>query len=105
MAFKKYTQEIFDRLKKEDEHPSFGHLSLMYEVFEALAQTRSMKLKMTQQMLADKSGIAQPTIARIEAGRANPTLLQVIKITRALNLKIIFEEKKYPEGDYDGYLE
>ncbi len=104
-AKKKYTQSIFDDLKTHPGEQTFGYLSLMYEVFDALTETRSMKKKLTQQALAKKSGIAQPTIARIEAGRANPTLLQVVKLAHALDLKIKFEETKYTEGDYEGYLE
>jgi len=39
---------------------------------------------MTQQQMADRMGVKQPSIAAIEAGRTNPTLGQLAAIADAL---------------------
>lgn len=49
---------------------------------------RRIDLKMSQRDLAKKTGIKQPMIARIENFDAIPRLDTLVKIARALNLKI-----------------
>ena len=39
---------------------------------------------MTQQQMADRMGVKQPSVAAIEAGRTNPTLGQLAAIADAL---------------------
>ena len=101
---KKYTQPIFDDLETSTDGGSFGFLSLMFQVLKDLTLIREEK-RWSQNDLAKQSGIAQPTIARIESGRANPTLYQLIRLTKALGVRITFEPVEYPDGDYEGYLE
>ena len=103
-APKKHTQFIFDDLEDPHKSDRYGYLGLVYEVFKRLAEIRVQK-KLSQHDLAQKSGIAQPTIARIEAGRANPTLMQLVKIAKGLRHRISFEPAEFSDGDYEGYLE
>ena len=49
-----------------------------------------LKLKLTQSNLAARAGIPRSTLANLEAGGANPSLLNLSKICRALNVP--FEE-------------
>ena len=103
-APKKYTQFIFDGIDSPNNSNPHGFLSLMFEVFKEMALIRNKK-RLSQHDLAKKCGIAQATIAKIEAGRGNPTLLQLTKIAHALGQKITFEPTEFPPGDYEGYLE
>ena len=103
-APKKYTQFIFDAKENSREVDPYGYLSLLFEIFSDLAELRRQKV-LSQHDLAKKSGLTQPTIARIEAGRANPTLMQLIKIAKALDHKIKLEPAEFGPGDYDGYME
>ncbi len=101
---KKYTEFIFTDLKNSKDGGSFGYLSLMFEIFKDLARHREEK-GWSQNDLSKHCGIPQSNIARIESGRTNPTLYQLIKLTKALGVKIKFEPAKYDNGDYEGYME
>ena len=43
---------------------------------------------LTQSELAEKSGVPQETISRIERGRSNPTLGTLEKLVRAMGVEI-----------------
>jgi transcriptional regulator with XRE-family HTH domain len=43
---------------------------------------------LTQSQLAKKARISQPSLARFESGRANPTLSYLYKLFAALDLKL-----------------
>ena len=43
---------------------------------------------LTQRQLADAMGLSQPTIARIEAGRTEPSFAQVAHLIRACGLEL-----------------
>jgi transcriptional regulator with XRE-family HTH domain len=59
----------------------------------AIARFREQR-GMSQQALADVSGIKQPMIARIERGTQAPTLPTVVKLLRGLNASLRLE----PDG-------
>ena len=54
---------------------------------------RRIELKMSQRDLAEKTGIKQPMIARIESFDTVPRLDTLLKITKALDLKLSFEKE------------
>lgn len=101
---KKYTEFIFTDLENSKDGGSFGYLSLMFEVLTELTRIRIQK-NWSQNDLSKHCGIPQPNIARMESGRTNPTLYQLIKIAKALDVKIKFEAAKYDDGDYEAYRE
>lgn len=51
------------------------------------------RVKMTQSVLASKANMEESALQRIEAGRTNPTIKTLFKISNALNveLKVLFE--------------
>lgn len=98
-APKKYTQFIFDDIYRNQDPEDYGYLGLMYEVVNEIIKIRKQN-NISQQKLAEQSGLTQPTIARLEAGRSNPTLSQLIKISKALNQRIRFEPAKYSTDQY-----
>ncbi|MFI3212162.1 MAG: helix-turn-helix transcriptional regulator [Eubacteriales bacterium] len=63
-----------------------------------LIQIRKNK-KMTQQDLAEVTGIRRPNIARIEKGNYNPTLDMIVRMADGLNLdvELIFKERESKE--------
>ncbi|MES2216242.1 MAG: helix-turn-helix transcriptional regulator [Patescibacteria group bacterium] len=93
MRYKKYTQFIFDDVRDPDRKDMYGDLGLMYEFFALIPELRRQK-RMTQHDLAKKAEISQPLLAKIEAGRANPTIKQLVKIAEGFDCKLTFEEKK-----------
>lgn len=81
-------EELHRRLmKKPGFKKAYDNLELEFAIIEALIHARS-KRGMTQEKLAKKIGTKQSAIARFEAGRANPTLAFVQKLSDALDLKI-----------------
>ena len=109
-SIEKETKFIFDNLESSKNPNSFGYLSLMFQVFKVLAESREQK-RLSQRDLAKKSGIHYSVIARIESGRGNPTLLQLIRIAHALDMKIKFETmtkkelEDWKDVDMEGYME
>jgi transcriptional regulator with XRE-family HTH domain len=51
------------------------------------------RFKMTQSVLVSKANMEESALQRIEAGRTNPTIKTLFKISNALNveLKVLFE--------------
>ena len=62
-----------------------------YRLARELARRRQA-LRWTQLHLAEVSGIPQSEISRIERGRANPTLLTVSRLSRALGVQLCVQE-------------
>ncbi len=54
------------------------------------------ELGMTQQQLADISGVARPNITRFESGKGNPSIDMLIRIALSMGMKIdlTMEENK-----------
>ena len=55
--------------------------------------TLRKQLKLTQATLASNAGMEESALQRIEAGRTNPTIKTLYKVSKALNinLKDLFE--------------
>jgi DNA-binding XRE family transcriptional regulator len=58
-----------------------------FALIEALISARVSK-KMTQKELAEKVGMKQTAIARLEGGESNPTYLTLSKIAKVLGKKV-----------------
>lgn len=59
-----------------------------YRLVSQLIEAR-IKKGLTQKGLADKIGVKQSAIARVESGTSNPTLAFLEKITRATGSELI----------------
>lgn len=68
---------------------------MIYDVFEV--ENIRKKLEISQREIADKVGVAQPHISKIENGNTNPSLEVMRKITAAI------EEIKTERENHDGY--
>lgn len=82
-------RDVHERAMKDPVYrKAYEDLDLEFAIIEALIRARA-KRGMTQEKLAAKIGTQQSAIARFEAGRANPTLSFIQKISDALDLKIV----------------
>jgi transcriptional regulator with XRE-family HTH domain len=63
------------------------------EIIEVIKRRR-VRLNVTQEMLADLSGVGLRTIKKFESGQANPTLSTLQKIANTLGLEISLKIKE-----------
>ncbi len=64
--------------------------------FEALIKTiknRREAMQVTQETLAELSGVGLRTLKQFESGKGNPTLQTLCKIADALGLEIVLQVK------------
>lgn len=57
------------------------------EIIKIIKERRE-SLRVTQQVLADLSGVGLRTLKQLESGKGNPTLITLQKIADALGLEI-----------------
>jgi transcriptional regulator with XRE-family HTH domain len=70
------------------EQAEIDEINLAYDLAEMVIDAR-IKKGLTQQELANLSGMLQPAIARIESGEGIPSLSSLQKIAKALGTKLI----------------
>lgn len=58
---------------------------------------RRESLQVTQEMLAELSGVGLRTLKQFESGKGNPTLLTLQKLTDVLGLEVSLTIKKITE--------
>gem|GEM_PF-5321929 len=85
-------QSIFDDLENPKIREVYAGSHPSFEIFHTLAKARRRK-GYTQVTLAKKLKMPQSTIARIEAGRANPKLETLQTIIGELGLHLYLREK------------
>ena len=83
-----------DFLKEELQDPEFRKeyeaLQPEYEIKRAMIQAR-MNSGMTQKQLAEKTGIAQADISKLENGNANPSLRTLQRLASAMGMQVKLE--------------
>jgi len=84
LDFAEYKKKV---LKNPQVRKEYEKLQPEFEVINSIIEAR-IKKGLTQEELAAKLGTKQSAIARIEAGRANPTLLFLKKLADALGKKL-----------------
>lgn len=84
---KKWTQIKKRLLSNPDVKSEYDKIGPDYELAKALIEARLAK-KITQEELAQKSGVKQAYIARLESGHANPTIESINKVAGALDKRI-----------------
>ena len=87
--WKEFEKELDISLEQEEE------IRLEMEIIKATIEARKNK-KMSQEELSIKSGIKQPSIARIEKGIQSPTINSLLRILYPLGytLKVVPINKK-----------
>ena len=79
-------------LKNKEVYREYKKLEPKYRLISQLIDAR-IKKGLTQSELAKRVGTKQSAIARIEAGRINPTIAFLEKISQALGKELIIEFK------------
>ena len=67
---------------------------MQLEEIIATLKTRRLVLAVTQQHLAELSGVGLRTIKEIESGKGNPTLATLSKIAEVLGMEIKLEVRQ-----------
>jgi predicted transcriptional regulator len=88
-TFQEHKKELLKNSKFKE---AFENLRPEYEIIQALIDARTQQ-KITQKELAQKTGLKQSHISRLENGNHNPSLNFLKKIAKGLNkeLHIVFK--------------
>jgi predicted transcriptional regulator len=74
-------------LKNPEAKRAYDELEPEYQMASSLIQAR-IDSKMTQAELAEKAGVSQVMIARLESGTSNPTVHTVSRVARVLDKEL-----------------
>ena len=66
--------------------PEAGHLNEVRARFGAALREWRVRRQLTQEQLAERSGLSYKFIGEVERGRGNPTLATMAKLARALDV-------------------
>ncbi|MFV9567119.1 helix-turn-helix domain-containing protein [Thermoanaerobacter mathranii] len=86
--------KLIDELAVESTKAKFELDDILYDISMKIFEFR-VKNNWTQKQLAEKLGITQSMVSKLESGQYNPTVEQLWKISKKLgwNFKIIFGEE------------
>jgi len=77
-------------LKNPDVRLEYDYLKPEYDVVKAVLDARK-KMKLTQQQLADKTGINRADISKLENGTTNPTIALLQRIAEGMDMTLKVE--------------
>ena len=85
--------KLIDELADESIKGKFELDDILYDISMKIFEFR-IKNNLTQKQLAEKLGITQSMVSKLESGQYNPTVEQLWRISKKLgwNFKIIFGE-------------
>ena len=81
------TDDLLERLKDPEYAKLYGAENAKVDFAITLTKARK-NLNLTQKSLADKLGISQPYVAKLEGGEANPTLGTIGSLLAAIGLRL-----------------
>jgi predicted transcriptional regulator len=84
-TLEQFKREIF---KRPGVRKAYAEMQPEFQIIRKLALAR-VKKGFSQRKLAEKIGVTQSSLARFEAGRINPTLSFLRKVTNGLGLKLM----------------
>jgi len=83
----KFNDYLKNQLEDSEFKKEWDLLETQYEIKKELIKARSEQ-GLTQKELADKIGIPQSNISRLESGNYNPSIAFLQKIAKALGKKV-----------------
>lgn len=95
MPFKKVDvkKEVRERMESSDDFKkAYLHADKEYEIIKEVVNKRK-QLGITQSIVAERSGLKQQVVSRIETEGNSPTLKNFIKYLDAMDITIKIEEK------------
>ena len=82
------TDDLLERLKDPEYAKLYGAENAKVDFAITLTKARKI-LNLTQKSLADKLGISQPYVAKLEGGEANPTLGTIGSLLATIDLRLV----------------
>ncbi len=82
-----YVRHLYDE-KYEYHKSKASHAITSEEIAKRIVEFRKIK-NLTQEQLADKTGILRANIARIESGKHYPSLVTLEKVAKALQMPVV----------------
>lgn len=86
-SYKEYKEKV---LKNPEIKAEYDALEAEYDIIQAMIDARN-KQHITQKELAERTGITQADISRIENGTKNPSLAMVKRIAEGLGMRLKLE--------------
>lgn len=74
-----------------------GDMMYFEELIKTI-KTRRQMLQVTQEALAELSGVGLRTLKQFESGKGNPTLLTVQKLADVLGMEVCLQLKNMPRN-------
>jgi len=82
------TDDLLERLEDPEYAKLYGEEDAKVDFAITLTKARR-SLNLTQKSLADKLGISQPYVAKLEGGEANPTLGTIGSLLASIDLRLV----------------
>ena len=86
-SYEEYKEKV---LKNPEIKAEYDALEAEYDIIQAMIDARN-KQHITQKELAERTGITQADISRIENGTRNPSLAMVKRIAEGLGMRLKLE--------------
>lgn len=86
----KFNDYLKEQLKSPDFRQEYEALEAEFSIMQALIDARN-NAGLTQKELAQKTGIAQGDISRMERGSANPSLRTLERLAEGMNMALKIE--------------
>ena len=86
-SYKEYKEKV---LKNPEIKAEYDALEAEYDIIQAMIDARN-KQHITQKELAERTGITQADISRIENGTRNPSLAMLKRIAEGLGMSLKLE--------------
>jgi DNA-binding XRE family transcriptional regulator len=83
-----YRERLLRDLKDPDFRAKWDELEPEYQIAEMIIRARYEK-SLTQKELADRAGLGQASLSRIETGKVSPDIATLQKIASALGKKLV----------------
>ena len=87
MTKSEFRRDLEEDLKDPEFRAAWDEADTEYQIQKALISAREER-NMTQQQLAEATGINQRVISRIESGNSNPTVKTLLRLAKGLNKKL-----------------
>lgn len=81
-------EDLLEELKDAEYAKGYGEEMAKLDFGVTMTKARK-NLDLTQRTLAERLGIRQPYVARLERGEANPTLGAIGRLLAAINLRLV----------------
>lgn len=86
----KFNEFLNEQLKDPEFRAEFEALEPEFAIIQAMMDARK-SAGLTQKQLAEKTGIAQGDISKLESGNANPSLKTLQRLASAMGMKLKVE--------------